>query len=63
MRTITIREAILVKIENFTPENASVLGYYTKVSFDTSEENQLSFDTSEENQLSFFQYGCFFKIL
>ena len=25
------------------PENASFQGYFTKVSFDTSEENQLSF--------------------
>ena len=43
MRTITIRGAILVKIVNFIPENASIQGYFTEVSFDTSEENKLSF--------------------
>jgi hypothetical protein len=43
MRTKTIRGAILVKIENFLLENASFQGYFTEVSFDTSEENQLSF--------------------
>jgi len=43
VRTITIRGAILVKVENFMPENASFQGYFTEVSFDTTEENQLSF--------------------
>ena len=33
------------------PENASFQGYFTEVSF----------DTSEENQLSFLQNGYFFK--
>ena len=42
--------AILVKI-NFC--HAWFQGYFTKVGF----------DTSEENQLSYFQNGCFFKIL
>ena len=37
-----IREAILVKIENIMPENASFQGYFTKLSFDTSEGNQLN---------------------
>jgi hypothetical protein len=53
VRTITIRGAILVKIENFMPENASFQGDFTEVSF----------DTSEQNQLSFFQNGYFIKIL
>ena len=53
VRTIPIREAILVKIENFMLENASFQGYFTEVSF----------DISEENQLSFFQNDYFFKIL
>ena len=35
------------------PENASFQGYFTEVSF----------DTSEENQLSFFQNGYIFKSL
>ena len=43
MRTIPIRGAILVNLENFMPENASFQGYFTEVSFDNSEENQLSF--------------------
>ena len=34
-RTISIRGAILVKIGKFISENASFLGYFTKVSFDT----------------------------
>jgi len=50
---ITIRGAILVKIENIMPENASFQGYFTEVGF----------DTSEENQLSFFQNSYFFEIL
>jgi hypothetical protein len=41
VRTITIRGAILVKIENFIPENASFQGYFTEVSFDNSEENHI----------------------
>ena len=49
----TIRGAILVKIENIMPENASFQGYFTEVGF----------DTSEENQLSFLQNSYFFKIL
>ena len=53
MRIITIRVAILMKIENFMPENASFQGYFTEVDF----------DTSEGNQLSYFQNGHFFKIL
>ena len=43
MRTKTIRGAILVKIEHFYAWNASFQGYFTEVSFDASEENQLSF--------------------
>ena len=39
MRTITIKGVILVKIENFMPENASFQGYFTEVCFDTSEQN------------------------
>ena len=50
---ITIRGAILVKIENIMPENASFQGYFTEVGF----------KTSEENQLSFFQNSYFFNIL
>ena len=42
VRIITIRGAITVKIKNVIPENASVQGYFTEVSFDTSEGNQLS---------------------
>jgi hypothetical protein len=41
------------KIRKFIPENASFQGYFTKVSF----------DTSEENQLSLFQNDYFSKIL
>ena len=43
MKIITIRGAILVKRENFIPENALFQGCFTEVSFDTSEQNQLSF--------------------
>ena len=43
MRTITIRGAILVKIETISTENASIQAYFIEVSFDNSEENQLSF--------------------
>jgi hypothetical protein len=43
VRTITIRGAILVKIRKFVHENASFQGYFTEVSFDYSEGNQLSF--------------------
>ena len=39
VRTITIKGVILVKIENFMPENASFQGYFTEVCFDTSEQN------------------------
>jgi hypothetical protein len=53
VRTITIRGAILVKIKNVMPENASFQGYFTEVSS----------DTSEGNQLSYFQNSYFFKIL
>ena len=38
-----IRGEILVKIENFMPENALFQGHFTEVSFDNSVENQLSF--------------------
>ena len=51
--TITIRGAILVEIKNFISENAYFQGYFTEVSF----------YTSEGNQLSYFQNGYFFKIL
>ena len=34
-RTISPREAILVKIKNVMTDNASFQGYYTEVSFDT----------------------------
>ena len=41
-RTISIREAILVKIEKkHIPEYASFQGYFTEVNFDTPEGNQL----------------------
>ena len=42
VKTITIKEAILLKIRKFISENAFFQGYYTEVSFDTSEGNQLS---------------------
>ena len=42
-----------MKIKIIIPENASFQGYFTEVSF----------DISEENQLSYFQNGYFFKIL
>ena len=45
--------AILEKSIFVMPENASFQGYFTEVSF----------DTSDQNQLSFFQNGYFFKIL
>jgi hypothetical protein len=41
----------LGKIKKFIPENASFQEYFTEVSF----------DTSEENQLSYFQNDFFFK--
>ena len=53
VRTIIIIGVILVKIRKFIPENASYQRYFTEVSF----------DTSEGNQLSFFQNDHFFKIL
>jgi hypothetical protein len=40
-----------VKIKNFIPENASFQGYFTEVSF----------ETSEGNQLSYFQNGYFLQ--
>mgnify|MGYP001252376845 CR=1 FL=1 len=43
VRTIIIIGVILVKIRKFIPENASFWGYFTKVSFDNSEENLQSF--------------------
>jgi hypothetical protein len=43
MKIIAIRGAILVKIENFIPENALFQGCFTEVSLDTSGQNQLSF--------------------
>ena len=43
VRAITIRGAILIKIRKFIPENGLFQGYFTKISFDTSEENKLSF--------------------
>ena len=43
VRTIIIIGVILVKIRKFIPENASYQRYFTEVSFDTSEGNQLSF--------------------
>ena len=39
MRRITIRVAILLKKENFMPENASFQRYFTEVRFDNSEDN------------------------
>ena len=53
MRTITIREWILVKTENFMYENERFQGYFTEVSF----------GTSVGNQLSYFQNGYFSKNL
>ena len=44
---------MLGKIKKVIPENASFQGYFTEVSF----------DTSEGNQLSYFQNEYFFKIL
>ena len=41
--SITIRGAIMVKIKNIIPDNASFQGYFTKVNFETSEGNQLSY--------------------
>ena len=54
VRTISItRGAILVKIKNVMPVNASFQGYFTKVSF----------DSPEGYQPSYFQNSYFFKIL
>ena len=50
---LVIVGAILVKMKNFIAENAFFQGYFNKVGF----------DTSEENQLAFFQNGYFLKIL
>ena len=44
---------MLVKKKKIMPENALFQGYFTEVSF----------DTSEGNQLSYFQNGYFFKII
>ena len=47
MRTITIKGVILVKIENFMPENASFQGYFAEVSFDNSEQNLVALTITE----------------
>ena len=52
-KDITIRGAILVKMKNVIPENASFQGYFT----------EMNFHTSEGNQLSYFQNDYFLKIL
>jgi hypothetical protein len=53
VRTITIIGQYGQKSIFVMPENASFQGYFTEVSL----------DTSEENQLSFLQNGYFFKSL
>ena len=53
LEILNFRGAILVKMKNVIPENASFQGYFTEVCF----------DTSEGNQLVYFQNDYFFKIL